>query len=40
MVEILQKFEHRFRWLAQRGKFTVVVEGDDIVVVTSEFYEV
>jgi len=46
VVEIWQKLEQRFRWLALRGKFTVVVvvvvdgEGDGVIVdvVTSELY--
>lgn len=45
-MEIWQKLEQRFRWLAQRGKFPVVVvfvvdsKGDGVIVdvVTSELY--
>jgi hypothetical protein len=46
VVDIWQKFEQRFRWLAQRGKFNVDVggggvgvEGVDVIVdITSESY--
>jgi len=43
VVEIWQKLEQRFRWLAQRCKFPVVVvdgESDGVIanVVTNELY--